>query len=61
MAIAYVTNPNSNNVSVINTLSNRVIAIIPVGVSPFGVAITPNDRRVYVANFSSDTVSVINT
>ncbi|MCP1356892.1 hypothetical protein [Aneurinibacillus migulanus] len=41
MAIVYVTNINSNIVSVINTISNRVIATIPVGKDPAGIAIPP--------------------
>jgi YVTN family beta-propeller protein len=36
-----VTNDNSNDVSVIDTASNMVIATIPVGVGPVAVAITP--------------------
>ncbi|GED13963.1 40-residue YVTN family beta-propeller repeat-containing protein [Aneurinibacillus migulanus] len=41
MAIVYVTNVNSNTVSVINTVSNRDIATIPVGKDPAVMAITP--------------------
>ena len=41
-AFAYVTNFNSHNVSVINTSTNtEVLPRIPVGTSPFAVAITP--------------------
>jgi YVTN family beta-propeller protein len=57
---AYITNANSNNVSVINTATNTVIATIPVGSGPLGVAVTPDRSKVYVAN-SDNTVSVINT
>ena len=38
---AYVTNRGSNTVSVLATASNTVVATVPVGSSPFGVAITP--------------------
>ena len=48
-------------VSVINTATNVVIATITVGVGPWGVAVSPNGSRVYVANSFSRTVSVINT
>ena len=58
---AYVTNNGSNTVSVIDTATNTVVATIPVGVSPFGVAITPDGTRAYVANQDSNTVSVIDT
>lgn len=37
---------------------NTVIATIPVGTNPTGIAITPDNQYVYVAN-SDDTVSVI--
>ena len=58
---AYVTNFNSNTVSVINTATNTVIATIPVGSGPQGVAVSPDSTRAYVTNFNSNTVSVINT
>jgi YVTN family beta-propeller protein len=56
---AYVTNGVSNTISVIDTASNIVVATIPVGVFPFGVAITPDGTRAYVAN--DNTISVIDT
>ena len=49
----------SNTVSVIDTASNTVVATIPVGVNPVGVAITPDGTRAYVTNEGSNTVSVI--
>ena len=58
---AYVADAGSNSVSVIDTATNTVVATVPVGNAPAGVAITPNGTRAYVANFSSDTVSVIDT
>ena len=38
---AYVTNNNSNSVSVIDTARNVVVATVTVDVHPVGVAITP--------------------
>ena len=38
---AYVTNLGSNTVSVIDTATNTVVATIPVGLTPVGIAITP--------------------
>jgi YVTN family beta-propeller protein len=38
-----------------------VIATVPVGTGPFGVAANPAGTRVYVANSGSNTVSVIDT
>src|SRR5476651_1623611 len=60
-SFAYVANGNSNNVSVIDTSSNTVVATVTVGMSPSGVAITPNGAFAYVANFNSNNVSVIDT
>ena len=58
---AYVTNSNSDNVSVINTATNTVDSTVAVGSGPIGVAITPDGASAYVVNFNSDNVSVINT
>ena len=57
---AYVTNTDCDTVAVIDTVTNTVVATIPVGDGPFGVAITPDGTRAYVANFGG-TVSVIDT
>jgi len=58
----YVTNFNSDDVSVIATASNTVISSpIAVGSSPIGVAVTPDGSKVYVANEASNNVSVIAT
>ena len=46
--------------SVIATATNTVIATIPVGAEPLGVAVTPDGSKVYVAN-SHNSVSVIDT
>ena len=59
---AYVTNYVSNNVSVINTVTNQVIATIGVGDGPWGLAVTPDGSKVYVTNYlQGNNVSVINT
>ena len=55
----YVTNGGDNTVSVIDTATNTVVATIPVGSSPQGIAVTPNGAFVYVTNAGSNTVSVI--
>jgi YVTN family beta-propeller protein len=58
----YVGNQNSNDVSVIDTATNTVVATIPVGSFPAGIAVTPDGSKVYVANnVGSNTVSVIDT
>ncbi len=62
---AYVTNEGFNNVSVIDTATNTVVAAVPVGSRPRGVAITPDGAFAYVANWNNDfppvTISVIDT
>ncbi len=58
---AYVTNNDSNSVSVIDTASNTVTATIPAEKDPRGVAVTPDGRHAYVANSVSASVSVIDT
>ena len=45
----------------IKTATNKVVATIPVGMEPVGVAFTPNGKRAYVANFDTNDVSVIET
>jgi YVTN family beta-propeller protein len=50
----------SNTVSVINPSINTVVATIPVGINPRGIAFNPDNGFLYVTNFGSDTVSVIN-
>ena len=62
---AYVANQLSGSVSVIDTVTNTVVATIPfVGFptpSPMGVAITPDGKYAYVTKGNPDTVSVIAT
>jgi DNA-binding beta-propeller fold protein YncE len=48
-------------VSVIATATNTLNATIPVGGGPFGVAVSPDGSKVYVANTVSNNVSVIAT
>ncbi len=59
--LAYIANLDSNDVSVIDTSNDTVLATVPVGNSPFGVAVKPDGTRVYVTNDSDNTVSVIDT
>jgi YVTN family beta-propeller protein len=58
---AYVT-AGSGTVVVIDTATNTVVTIVPVEANAVGVAVTPNGKRVYVANvLYSGSVSVIDT
>jgi YVTN family beta-propeller protein len=56
----YVTNFSHDTVTAIDTLTNTVIDTITVGQMPWGIAITPDGKRAYVAN-TSGTISVIDT
>jgi YVTN family beta-propeller protein len=47
---AYVAQNASNSTWVINTLTDALVAVIPVQFSPLGVAITPNGAYAYVTN-----------
>ncbi|HEX6731584.1 MAG TPA: hypothetical protein VF074_16280, partial [Pyrinomonadaceae bacterium] len=49
-----------SSVSVIDTATNTIVAIVPVG-SPNGIAVSPDGALVYVTNLSNNTVSVIDT
>ncbi|MDO0825345.1 YncE family protein [Desulfosporosinus nitroreducens] len=55
----YVLNSSSNNVSVIDAISNTFMGNIIIGSGPFGVGVNPVTNRIYVANFGSNNVSVI--
>ncbi|HET6962696.1 MAG TPA: beta-propeller fold lactonase family protein, partial [Terriglobia bacterium] len=57
----YVTNSTSNTVSVVDAESLSIIREIPVGREPFGLAFSPDGRRVFVANAQSSEISVIDT
>ncbi|AKB50848.1 cell surface protein [Methanosarcina barkeri str. Wiesmoor] len=54
---AYITNSGDNNISVIDTATNKVTAMIPVGSQLGGVAITLDGKKVYVTNYYN--ISVI--
>jgi len=59
----YVPTHKSNSVAVIDTVLDRVVAIVPVQFQPLAVAITPNGAFAYVTNsgwpVGSNSVSVI--
>jgi YVTN family beta-propeller protein len=57
--LLYVVCQDSDEIRVIDTATNKFIAIIPVGRSPRGIAISPAGSEIYVTNSTDDTVSVI--
>jgi len=59
---AYITNAGSNTVSVIDTATDNVTATLNyVGSNPDGIAVSPDGRKVYVANSDWDNKSAIDT
>jgi len=59
--LVWVANPDNDSVSVleVDADKNRKLKEIPVGDEPRCVAITPDDRKVYVTNAGSGNVYVI--
>lgn len=59
--LIYVTNEDSDNVSVINRQSGDIVANIMVGKKPRGIAVSQRKEKpkVYVANSASNSISVI--
>lgn len=58
----YVTNRNSDDVSVLDLVNNTASATtIPVGTLPQGIAITPDGSEVWVGNRQTFSISVIST
>ena len=55
--IAYITNPDQNNVTVLQ--GTKVLRKINVGKRPWGVGVNPNDGYVYVTNRKSGSVSIL--
>ena len=61
--LVYISIPDENSVYVINTQSGEIQATIPVGISPEGLAISPDSSRVFVAFYADNQrkISVIDT
>ena len=57
----FVTNQYDSSVTVFDAATYAVTATIPVGDYPEGLAATADGRRIVVANWFSDTVSLIDT
>ena len=57
---AYVTNTQGDNVSVIDTRLRKVINRIDVGEVPEGISYDTASGKIIVANWGSDSVSIIN-
>src|SRR5919108_3205505 len=58
---AYVTNEKTNDISVIDTTTDKVIATVPVGERPRGIRLSPSGKRGYVALGEEDRIAVVDT
>jgi len=59
--LVYVTNTDSDCVTLIDRQHDVVVATIAVGKAPIGIVATSDERKLYVANSGSDAISVIDT
>ena len=55
----FVTNERSDDVTVIQADTGKVLKTIAVGKRPRGVAASPDGKRVYVSNSNSDSLSIL--
>jgi len=59
--LAYISNFNGNSVRLVDTVTDAVVATIPVGAGPIGVALSPGGGYALVANSLNGTASLIDT
>ncbi len=59
--LLYVTNSDSDCVTVIDRQQDRVVATIAVGHLPMGIVASPDGSKIYVANSGSSNIFVIDT
>src|SRR5437667_12834706 len=59
LPFAYITNFGSASVSVIDTATNTVVATVPVGAAPFGVAVNRAGTRAWVADADGNAVDAV--
>jgi len=57
----YVANQGNGTLSTIDSTANTVTGTVPVGQSPYQIAVSPDGLRVYTPNYLSGTVSVVDT
>ena len=58
---AYITNEQGSSVSVVDIATNTIVATVPVGTFPFGVAVNSTGTRVCVARGGGDPVVIDTT
>ena len=55
----FVTNFESDNLTIINGINNHLVKHLPLGDGPRGMDINPITKKLYVANFHDQTLSII--
>ena len=58
---AYISNQGADTVSVIDLEIDKVVASIPTGKAPVGIAIDDRQNRLYVSTVESRSVSIVDT
>lgn len=58
---AYITNADTDRVSVVDIQGKSIIAEVATGGYPHGLRLSPDGRELYVANVSDNSVSVIDS
>jgi YVTN family beta-propeller protein len=57
---AYTSNTDTGTLSAVS-LETGEVKVIPIGERPQGMAFSPDNRRLYVTNLNSDSISIIDT
>ena len=60
-SLAYITNIDSNSISILDFDKNEVVKIIPCGLATESIDITPDGSEIWVTNKNDDSITVINT
>jgi len=55
----FFTNSQANSVSVVSGLTNAVVGTVPVGQHPFGAAVNPKTKQVFIGNGVSNDIYVL--
>ena len=58
-SVAYVTNENSGNISVIDMYKSKIVDVIKVGEKPRDLVFSQINQLLYVANSASKTISIV--
>jgi len=58
-SLVFVSNEGSDNLSVVNRFSRRVVDVIKVGLAPRGLVYSPFSQQLFVANSGDNSIDVI--